>query len=265
MTQWNPQDYHQHSSQQQQWAREQLSRLALRGNEAVLDIGCGDGKITAQIARAVTRGQAVGIDTSADMITFAQRVFPASIFPNLRFQLGDAQTLDFNAEFDCVVSFACLHWVSDHSPVLAGIVRSLRPGGRTMLQFGGKGNAAKMLEAVMEITQRPKWADYFVGALLPWGFYSPEQYRPWLAEAGLQATRVELVPKDMVHHGPNGLAAWLRTTWMPVVQRVPVELQQEFLGEVVVKYLKTHPADASGMVHLNMMRMEVEAVKAATA
>jgi len=261
MTLWNPQDYHQHSSQQHRWAKDVLAKLSLKGNEAVLDLGCGDGKVTAQIAEAVPQGRVVGIDASADMIAFAQQTFPSDRFPNLRFAQGHACTLCFHAEFDLVVSFACLHWVIDHRPVLVGIHRSLRSGGQVMLQFGGKGNAAEIVQAVLEVTRRPRWEAYFVGAEFPWGFYSPEEYRPWLVTAGLRAVRAELVAKDMVHHGPEGLAGWLRTTWMPYVQRVPAELQQAFLDEAVADYVKTHPADAQRNVHLNMMRLEVEAVR----
>lgn len=261
MTNWNPQDYHQHSSQQHQWANQVLARLSLQGDEAILDIGCGDGKITAQIAQAASRGRVVGIDASADMIAFARQTFPAATCSNLRFQQGDARSLPFAAEFDLVLSFACLHWVLDHRPVLAGIQRALRSGGRVLLQCEGKGNAAEVVQTMIRIIRRPQWASYFAGVAFPWGFYSPEEYRPWLASAGLRAVRVELVPKDMIHHGPAELAGWLRTTWMPYVQRVPPELQQTFLDEVVAAYLNTHPADAQGNVHLNMVRLEVEAAK----
>ncbi|MCL2646084.1 MAG: methyltransferase domain-containing protein [Phycisphaerales bacterium] len=265
MTNWNPQDYHRHSSQQHHWANQILAHLALKGDETILDIGCGDGKITAQIAHAVSRerggGRVVGIDNSAEMIAFAQQAFPADTFGNLWFQQADARSLPFVAEFDLVLSFTCLHWVLDHRPVLAGIQRALRSGGRTLLQFGGKGNAAEIVDAVTQVTRRPSWASYFVGFEFPWGFYSPEEYRAWLAEAGLRAVRVELVPKDMIHQGPAGLASWLRTTWMPYVQRVPADLQQAFLNESVAEYLKAHPADAQGNVHMNMVRLEVEATR----
>ncbi|MCL2640366.1 MAG: methyltransferase domain-containing protein [Phycisphaerales bacterium] len=264
MSKWNPQDYHKHSSQQHHWANQILAHLALKGDEAILDVGCGDGKITAQIAQAAPRGRVVGIDNSAEMIAFAQQTFPPDAFAtplNLRFQQADARSLPFINEFDWVLSFTCLHWVIGHQPVLAGIQRALRPGGRTLLQFGGKGNAAEIVHAVTEVTRRPAWASYFVGFEFPWGFYSPEDYHAWLPEAGLRPVRVELVPKDMIHQGPAGLASWLRTTWMPFVQCVPVDLQQAFLDESVGEYIKTHPTDAQGNVHLKMVRLEVEAVK----
>jgi trans-aconitate methyltransferase len=261
MPQWNAQDYHQHSSEQQKWAGQLLSKLAFKGDECILDIGSGDGKVTAQVARAVPRGRVVGVDQSAEMVAFARRTFTGGQLPNLRFEQIPAQALSFEAEFDWVVSFACLHWVIDHHPVLAGIYRSLRPGGRIVLQFGGCGNADEVAATVKAVTGRPQWRDYFQAMAYPWGFYSPRQYRPWLAEAHLTARRVELVPKDMVHQGADAFAGWLRTAWVPYVQCVPERLQKEFVDAVVARYIEDHRADAQGMIHVSMMRLEVEAVK----
>jgi len=157
MNQWNPNDYHQSSSQQEKWAKGLVSTLALKGHERVLDIGCGDGKITA------------------------------------------------------------------------------------------------------EVIVRPCWTGYFAGFQIPWGFYGPEDYRSWLEEAGLVATRLELIPKDMTQQGCQGLEGWLRTTWMPYWQRLPEDLQQPFLAEIVETYVRRHPLDAKGLVHVPMVRLQVEA------
>jgi trans-aconitate 2-methyltransferase len=261
MSQWNPKDYRDHSSQQQKWGRELLAKLDLKGHERVLDLGCGDGKITAEVARNVPRGAVVGLDSSAEMIGCARGDYPSEEHANLSFQVGDARSLDFREEFDWVISFACLHWVIDHRPVLSGICRALRPGGRAMMQFGGKGNAAEVLRIVSKKIESKPWAEYFTDFAFPWGFYSPEEYRPWLEEAGLAIRRLELVPKDMTQEGPKGLASWLRTTWMPYWQRTPEELQQRFLDEIVEEYLAAHPLDSQGLVHLSMMRLEVEAAR----
>jgi trans-aconitate methyltransferase len=194
------------------------------------------------------------------MIGFARKSFGAAA--NLRFLQGDARSLDFHEEFDWAVSFACLHWVIDHRPVLAGIRRSLRPEGRLLLQFGGQGNAADMVAVVSKVTARPAWSGCFAGFTSPWGFYSPQEYRPWMLEAGLAATRVELVPKDMTHGGRAGLAGWLRTTWMPFLQRLPADRQQAFLDEVLNEYLQEHAIDGDGKAHLRMVRLEVEGHRA---
>jgi len=172
---WNPEDYSRHSSAQAKWASEILAKLELKGDKQILDIGCGDGKITAEVARSVPRGRVVGLDSSPEMIDFARKRFPAEAIPQLRFQLGDARTLDFHEEFDSVISFASLHWVIDHRPVLVGICRALRSGGRMILQFGGKGNAAEIVDVISAVITRAQWAEYFVGFKFPWGFYDPEE------------------------------------------------------------------------------------------
>ncbi|HEX2970865.1 MAG TPA: hypothetical protein VHP11_00945, partial [Tepidisphaeraceae bacterium] len=82
-------------------------------------------------------------------------------------------------------------------------------------------------------------------------------------DAGLHPLRVELIPKDMIHPGPAGLAAWLRTTWHPYTQALPESLRQPFIDEVVRRYVASHPLDSQGNVHLAMVRLEVEACKPA--
>lgn len=127
--------------------------------------------------------------------------------------------------------------------------------------MGGKGNAADVVAVLDEVTALPRWRGYFVGFVFPFGFYDPERYRPWLAESSLRPIRVELVPKDMVHTGRDGLAGWLRTTWMPYLERVPNEMRPELVGVVLDAYLARHPLDEDGNAHVRMVRLEVEAVK----
>ncbi|MDO9324388.1 MAG: class I SAM-dependent methyltransferase, partial [Methanoregula sp.] len=130
---WNAADYSHSSPAQQQWARELVAKLRLNGNERVLDIGCGDGKVTAAIAASVPDGTVTGIDSSPEMIRFAQEHFPRRIHRNLTFILRDASHLDFFEEYDIVFSNAALHWIFDHKPLLSGIARSLSPGGRLLI------------------------------------------------------------------------------------------------------------------------------------
>ena len=138
---WNAQDYAKNSANQFQWAKELIPKLKLRGNEALLDIGCGDGKITAEVAECLPEGRAVGVDSSEKMINLARTSFPMKDFPNLSFQVMDARKLTFQEEFDVAFSNAALHWIVDQKAVLAGVQRSLKPGGRLLFQMAGKGNA----------------------------------------------------------------------------------------------------------------------------
>ena len=261
MAVWNPDDYHKHSSEQQKWARELIGKLALRGDERVLDIGCGDGKVTAEIAAAVPRGSVLGVDVSADMVEFARRSHSKEQHVNLAFDVADASRLPFDCEFDVVFSNAALHWIVDHRPVLAAIARGLKTGGRALLQMGGAGNAAEIIATLEEMLREPRWSKHFEGFEFPYGFYGPAEYRQWVAEAGLTPVRVDLIPKDMQHKGDEGLAAWVRTTWMPYTDRVPESQREQFIAAIVARYLAKRPADAQGTVHLKMVRLEVEAEK----
>jgi trans-aconitate methyltransferase len=258
-TRWNAADYAENSTAQAAWAAELIDKLNLRGDEAVLDIGCGDGKVTAQIAGRVPNGSVLGVDNSEQMLHFAREAFAPETWGNLSFALCDARELPFCARLDVVFSTAALHWIVDHRPVLAGIARALRPGGRVLLQMGGRGNAEDVAEVFHRLITRPQWAAYFEGLAFPWGFHGPEEYRRWLSEAGLIADRVELIGKDMVQEGEAGLAGWVRTTWMPYTSRVPEELRGELIGQVVRAYAGAHPADAEGFLHVPMVRLEVEA------
>jgi trans-aconitate methyltransferase len=258
---WNPSDYSTHSSAQLVWARELIDKLALHGDERVLDIGCGDGKITAEISSLLPRGSIVGIDNSEEMIRFARDAFPPAKFQNLSFKAADARALPFGEEFDVVFSNASLHWITDHRPVIAGIARSLRDGGRILLQMGGKGNAEHIIAVFIDLLRVPEWSKYFVEFSFPYGFHGPEEYRNWLEEAGLTPCRVELIPKDMAQTGAEGLAGWVRTTWLPYTGRIPEKLREAFIREIVTRYLARFPLDATGKAHVSMVRLEVEAKK----
>ena len=258
---WDAAEYARNSAAQQGWAFELIEKLGLTGAESVLDLGCGDGKVSAEIARRVPAGRVLGVDSSEDMIGLSRRSFPPSVHPNLRFQRGDARALDFHARFDVVFSSATLHWVRDHGPVLKGAARSLRRGGRVLFQMGGRGNGAEIFEVARQMIAADEWKRFFTGFEFPWGFYGPEEYVPWCAAAGLRPRRIELLPRTMNQKGAAGLAGWIRTTWMPYTERLPEDRREAFIQEAAARYLDRHPPDAQGSVSVGMMRLEVDAVK----
>ncbi|MDX8399184.1 MAG: methyltransferase domain-containing protein [Gallionellaceae bacterium] len=256
--QWNAEDYAKNSSAQLIWAQELIAKLALRGDEAVLDIGCGDGKISAQLARAVSNGSVVAIDQSESMIRLATQQYPQAENPNLSFRQMDAGEIQFAQRFDIVFSNATLHWVQNHVAVLNCVHAVLKTGGKILLQMGGRGNAVHVFSAIEAVIQQARWRDYFVGFAHPYYFYGPEEYAAWLLESGFRSQRVELISKDMQHRGEEGLAGWLRTTWFPYTDRLPENLRDAFLAEVVQSYTSVFPLDAKGNSHVKMVRLEVE-------
>jgi len=260
-TAWNPADYAANSAVQQSWAGELIARLKLRGGEHILDVGCGDGKITAELARAVPQGSVVGLDASAEMIDFARKIFPTTEISNLNFQIADAREIQSQIRFDVVFSNAALHWVEDHEAILRGAASVLKAGGRLVISCGGKGNAHDVFLAFRPEMRLKRRCEYFRQMPLPYFFHSPADYEKWLPQAGFKIQRLELAPKDATYAGATGFATWLRTTWLPFVQRVPVNLREEFIAAVTRRYVAKHPPDAAGKVHVRMVRLEIEAVK----
>lgn len=258
---WDAEQYARNSSAQFQWALELIGRLGLNGDERVLDIGCGDGKVTAELARRTPHGDVVGVDNSTDMIEKARAAFPPSAVPHLSFRVMDARDLSFDREFDVAFSNAALHWIKGHHDLLRGVARSLRPGGRLLFQMGGQGNGEEIFAVAREVVRESPWRSYFQGLEFPWGFYGPEEYARWLRDAGLAVRRVELIPRDMRQKGRDGLLGWVRTTWMPYTERLPNELREQFLAAAADRYLAAYPLTPQGEAVVRMVRLEVEAAK----
>jgi len=258
---WNAKDYEKNSQAQQKWARELIANLNLTGVEDILDLGCGDGKVTAEIARLVGDGSVVGVDNSRQMIDLAKEKYSQNQHPNVSFQVMDASDLSFEDCFDLVFSNAVLHWVKNHKPVVEGLYKSLRGGGKILLRMGGKGDAEGILSVMNAVRVANKWAQYFTGFEFPFTFLGVDDYQVLLKESGFSIIRVELIPKDMTHDGKSGLEGWIRTTWLPYTERIPKEMRDDFIEEVCAKYLDKVPLAADGKAHVAMVMIEVEAEK----
>ncbi len=257
--QWDAGDYAKNSGAQMEWANELIAKLNLKGDESVLDIGCGDGRVTREIADCLPKGSVVGIDNSLEMIRLAKASFPKDQFANLRFETGDAGNLKIDSRFDIIFSNAALHWVKDHRPVLAGIKKCLKPNGRILLQMGGQGNALAIFRVLETLVNQRDWSPYFNGFTFPYGFYDDKIYSQWLHETGLEPIRVELIPKDMIYEDINGLEGWIRTTWLPYTNRVPDDLKETFINTLAKTYIQFHPSPNDDKIHVGMVRLEAEA------
>ncbi len=168
--QWDAERYARYSSSQYAWAMELIERFRLRGDETILDIGCGDGKVTAVLAHRVPSGAVVGIDSSAEMIDLAERRYGKTAASRLSFQRLDVRNLEEKDRFDVVFSNAALHWIKDPLPVLRRMRRAMKKGGRLLFQMGGRGNArngAEVLDRLISGT----WATYFHDFEFSYGFY----------------------------------------------------------------------------------------------
>lgn len=258
---WNPEDYSENSSAQFKWGKELLELLNLKGNEKLLDIGCGDGKITELISRKLEKGIVIGIDNSKDMIRFARHKYTNDKFEHLTFEIKDACNLGYESEFDVIYSNAALHWVKDQECVLNEAYKSLKKGGRILFQMGGKGNLEEMIEIISNTLLNGKWLQYFSDFENPYYFYSDKEYSTFLNNTNFKADKVELIPRVMTHENVNGLAGWIRTTWHPFLNRVPQNLRMELINDIVNDFLEKFPIDLSGRINIKMVRLQVEAHK----
>jgi len=165
--------------------------------ERVLDLGCGTGHLTAQIAAA--GAEVVGIDASAAMIDEARRTYP-----KLEFVTADAREYRGPTAFDAVFSNAALHWIRPPEAAAATIAAALRTGGRLVAEFGGHGNVAAIAEALRELAP-----GYFDLRLVPdWYFPGIAEYTTLLEKAGLETTQAMLFDRPTKLEGDQGLRNW---------------------------------------------------------
>jgi trans-aconitate 2-methyltransferase len=221
MTEWDAAEYSRRSGLQEAMAEEVLALLHLEGSERVLDVGCGDGKITAEIATRVPQGSVIGIDASQDMIAFASSHSGPPLRPNLRFDVGDARRLPFRNEFDLVVSFNALHWVPEQDAALRSIRSAITSDGRALLRLVPAGER-KSLENVIEETRlSPRWDAYFPAFRDPYLHLTPEQYRFLAEHNGLRVLDIHTESKAWDFKSRSAFFAFCSVGFVEWTRRLP--------------------------------------------
>ena len=237
---WDAARYLRHSSLQEAMAAAALARIDLRGDERVLDVGCGDGRITARIAaQRVPRGRVLGIDASAGMIDFARRQHAA--VANLDFALADAARLAFDAQFDAVVSFNALHWLADPAPALRGIRAALVAGGRGWLRLVTRGPATSFEEAAEQLRRSAPWAAHFEGFRDPYLRLSPDEVAAAAGSAGLRVRACDTRREAWDFGSRQAFAGFARAGSGAWTVRLPAQLRDAFVEAVLDAWLGSSP------------------------
>lgn len=236
MVEWNASEYNRHSSLQAAMAEEQLGRLALEGGERILDIGCGDGKVTAEIAPRVPRGTVLGVDPSRDMIAFATRHFGPETRPNLRFEVADVRNLAYRGEFDRVVSLNALHWVPEQDLALRSIRTALVDTGQALLRFVPEGRRRSLEDVIEEVRHSARWASRFTGFQKPYAHFSPEEYADLARRNGFRVLRIEREDRSWDFQTREGFAAFGRATFVAWTRHLPESDWPAFITEVLDRY-----------------------------
>jgi trans-aconitate methyltransferase len=190
MSDWDAARYHRVSDPQRSWGLRVLERLDPQPSERILDIGCGTGRLTAEILNVAPAARVTALDRSANMLAEARR----SADPRMMFVRADATRLPFTGGFDAVFSTATFHWVADHLTLFGEIHRVLRSGGRLVSQAGGGPNLAALYSRSATLAADPAVADHFEGWQDPWTFAEVDDTRRRLERAGFAAISVWLEP-----------------------------------------------------------------------
>lgn len=259
---WDGKQYVNNSDLQYQWATSYIQKFQLQGHEKILDIGCGDGRITAVIAHLLPNGFVLGIDKSDSMLEVAHALKNRIHLNNLDFTRRDATQMGFENEFDFIVSFSCFHWISDHFGALQSIEKALKPSGKAFLYFAADHGHDRIDHAINTVANSPKWAHYFTHFSNPCFLIKPLTFLTYAEEVGLQFKRVENIIVDEVFTNKEAFAAWM-AGWLAHLKYLPKEFHQEFLEEIVDCYFKKHPVDVENKFHYIGYWVEVELYKAA--
>jgi trans-aconitate 2-methyltransferase len=236
MTEWNAPEYARVSELQKAMAEEALALLQLKGTERVLDVGCGNGRTTAEIAALLPLGSVLGVDSSADMIAFASRNFGPALRPNLRFEVADARRLTFQDEFDLVVSFNALHWIPEQGEALRSIRSALKSDGVAQLRLVPAGQR-KSLETVIEETRLlPRWARYFGKFHDPYLRLTPEEYGALAERCGLRVRRIHTAAKTWDFGSRAAFIAFGSVTFVEWTQFIPADEKLAFVNDVLDRY-----------------------------
>jgi trans-aconitate 2-methyltransferase len=243
MAEWDAGEYNRQSSLQAALAEEQLGRLTLEGADSVLDVGCGDGKITAEIAARVPRGSVLGVDPSQNMIAFATGHFGPATRPNLRFEVADVRRLTYREEFDRVVSFNALHWVPEQGAALRSIRAALVDTGQALLRFVPEGRRRCLEDVLEDVRQSARWASYFRGFQKPYAHFSPEEYQDLASQNGFRVLRMGVEDRAWDFQTREAFVAFGRATFVEWTRFLPESDWPVFITEVLDRY-RTVAADS---------------------
>jgi trans-aconitate 2-methyltransferase len=247
---WNGRSYDRISEFMEQLGREVLDRLALTGDETVLDAGCGTGRVTQALIERLPRGHVIGVDASADMIAAATERLPEGT----ELHVQDLCELDVGRRVDAILSTATFHWIADHDRLFAALHAALRPGGRLVAQCGGVGNVDAVHVAAAEIGVREPYRDHMAGWKGPWHFSTPAEAERRLRAAGFTDVSAWLTERPAQPEEP---LEYLSTIVLGAhLERLPAALHDAYVDDVA-----TALRGADGRVTIDYVRLNLDAAK----
>lgn len=249
--------YEKASVHQREWGAKLIAEFGLQGNESVLDLGCGDGALTVQLAALVPQGEVVGIDASQGMIAAARPKEGG----NLSFRKLDINDLDYTDRFGIVFSNATLNWVKDHRRMFQNVRRALRPGGRLRFNFAGDGNCSHFIVVIREAMAKEEYRPFFAEFEWPWYMPLVDEYQKLVEASGLQDVRVWGENADRYFPDEQTMIRWIdQPSLVPFLVHVDDREKESFRGFVVRRMIE-EAKQADGTCFETFRRINVSARK----
>lgn len=231
---------------------------SFQGTENVLDIACGSGKNSLEIAKLVRKGAVIGVDFSKTVIEEAKKKHLQGP-SNLSFKCKEFAHLDFKNEFDVVTCFSPRQFLFDQPRLLKNMHAVLKAGGKIIVKIPTKLPVA-MESALRALTTKEKWSDYFITFHPKWNFYKKEDYKKLLTESLFTVNSMKISPAEEIFPSIQAFKDFIKS-WLPYFEAVPKNMEKEFLDELALSYTNILPLDAEGRVHFFVEKLEVVAQK----
>jgi trans-aconitate methyltransferase len=248
---WNAELYDNKHAFVSQYGESVLELLDVKPGERILDLGCGTGDLAKQIQEH--DAEVTGIDASPEMIAKAK-----AKYPELDFSVANAASFHFDEPFDAVFTNAVLHWIHDADGVIKSVYKVLKPGGRFVGEFGGKGNNQLMLAAASEVFRKH---GYIKGDIaIPWYFPSTAEYATKLEAGGFRVTFTSHFDRPtLLQDGRKGIANWFNVFGSALFQQIPAAESSQIMNEITDLLQPTNEVD--GEWYADYKRLRFVAVK----
>jgi trans-aconitate methyltransferase len=253
MADWDAKAYERISDPQFQWGLRVLERLPLRGDETVVDEGCGAGRLTAVLLDRLPGGRVIALDGSEAMLATARESL-SRYGERVSFVRADAATWTASPPVDAVFSTATYHWVLDHDALFASVAASLRAGGLLVAQCGAAGNLSRIRGRTAALRARPEYASFFRGFREPWTYATPEETRARLQRAGFDPVKVWTEPAPARFESAAAFGEFVtKVVLRDELPRLPDDAARaRYLAELVEAAEKDDPALTLDYVRLNI-------------
>jgi trans-aconitate 2-methyltransferase len=260
-TEWDAASYHRLSAPQFSWGQQVLERLSLRGDETVMDAGCGTGRLTAGLLERLPRGRVIAVDLSRNMLEEARKHLAPRFEGRVEFVRADLASLPFNEVFDGVFSTAAFHWVADHPSLFRSLYWSLRSGGWLVAQCGGGPNIARLMRRASVLTATEPYAAYFAGWRDKKVFADDLMTAERLRAAGFSEVETSLEPAPTVLADADEFREFLTTVNMHAhLARLPDgPLRRRFVEELTEQAAHDDPPYSLDYCRLNIRARRPEA------